>query len=69
MVQLLHRGVPTPVGRRLSADRILAWHMLTALGDALWRTELGVPLPGGLTPADYVEDITRRLGELGIAIT
>jgi aminoglycoside phosphotransferase (APT) family kinase protein len=53
---------------RLSIDRILAWHILTALGDALWRTELGVPLPGNLTPADYVEDITWRLAELGTTI-
>ena len=56
-------------GRQLSVERILAWHILTALGDALWRTELGVPLPGDLTPEDYVDDITRRLGELGVTIT
>jgi len=28
-----------------------------------------VPLPGDLTPEDYVDDITRRLGELGVTIT
>lgn len=56
-------------GRQLSLERILAWHVLTALGDALWRTERGVPLPGDLTPQGYVDDITRRLAELGIAIT
>jgi hypothetical protein len=25
----------------------MAWHILTVLGDALWRTEAGVELPGG----------------------
>jgi aminoglycoside phosphotransferase (APT) family kinase protein len=52
--------------RALSVERILAWHIRTALGDALWRTELGVALPGDLTPEGYVDDITWRLGELGV---
>jgi aminoglycoside phosphotransferase (APT) family kinase protein len=56
-------------GRRLSIERILAWHIRTALGDALWRTELGVTLPGDLTPDDYIDDITRRLAELGLDIS
>jgi aminoglycoside phosphotransferase (APT) family kinase protein len=56
-------------GRQLSVERILAWHILTALGDALWRTELGVPLPGDLTPEGYADDITRRLRELSVTIT
>jgi aminoglycoside phosphotransferase (APT) family kinase protein len=56
-------------GRRLSMERILAWHILTALGDAMWRTELGVPLPGDLSPHGYVDDITRRLHDLAITIT
>jgi aminoglycoside phosphotransferase (APT) family kinase protein len=56
-------------GRQLEVERILAWHILTALGDALWRTERGVPLPGDLTPEGYVDDITRRLGELRVTIT
>jgi aminoglycoside phosphotransferase (APT) family kinase protein len=54
-------------GRRLDVERILAWHVLTALGDAMWRTELGVPLPGGMTPDGSVDDITWRMAELGIA--
>lgn len=56
-------------GRELSVERILAWHIRTALGDALWRTELNEPLPGDLTPSDYVDDITWRLGELGVTIS
>jgi len=35
-------------GRALSAERIMAWHVRQALGDALWRTEAGVPLPDRL---------------------
>ena len=31
-------------GRQLSADRVMAWHLRTALGDALWRSEAGIPL-------------------------
>jgi hypothetical protein len=30
--------------RRLSTDRVMAWHLRTALGDALWRSEAGIPL-------------------------
>lgn len=41
-------------GRRPSTERIMAWHILTALGDALWRTEAGVALPGGGTATTYV---------------
>ena len=47
-------------GRQLSLERIMAWHVPTTLGDALWRTEAGLPLllarPGGGTPANYVEE-------------
>ena len=28
-------------GRQLSADRMMAWHLRQALGDVLWRSELG----------------------------
>jgi hypothetical protein len=42
-------------------DRVMAWHILTALGDALWRSEAGIPLPGGSTPATYVDDIASKL--------
>lgn len=53
-------------GRRLDVERILAWHVLTALGDAMWRTERGVPLPGGVSPDGSVDDIAWRMGELGV---
>ena len=33
-------------GRGLDIDRVMAWHIRTVLGDALWRTEAGVARPG-----------------------
>ncbi len=37
-------------GRHLSTDRVMAWHLRTALGDALWRSEAGIPLTDHRTP-------------------
>lgn len=31
-------------GRQLSAERLMAWHLRQALGDALWHSEAGIPL-------------------------
>jgi aminoglycoside phosphotransferase (APT) family kinase protein len=57
-------------GRRLSLNRIMALHVRTTLGDALWRSEAGLPLllprAGGGTPADYVDELASRLALLGI---
>jgi aminoglycoside phosphotransferase (APT) family kinase protein len=57
-------------GRRLSIERIMALHVRTTLGDALWRSEAGLPLllprPGGGTPGDYVDELAERFGLLGI---
>lgn len=51
-------------GRPLDLERVMAWHVLTALGDALWRTEAGVALPGGGDARTYVDDLARRLDEV-----
>jgi aminoglycoside phosphotransferase (APT) family kinase protein len=51
-------------GRRLFVERVMAWHALTALGDALWRTEAGVALPGGGTATTYVDRLSRELAAL-----
>ena len=48
-------------GRTIDMKRAFAWHIRTALGDALWRSEAAVPLPGGGTPATYVDDIELKL--------
>ena len=57
-------------GRRLSLERIMALHLRTTLGDALWRSEAGLPLllprPGGGTPDDYVDELAERFALLGI---
>lgn len=52
-------------GRRLRPDRFMAWHTLTVLGDALWRTEAGVALPDGRDARDWVDDLERRFRALG----
>lgn len=53
-------------GRRLAVERVMAWHVLTALGDALWRSRAGVELPGGGTPATYVDELVSRFDALGL---
>lgn len=39
-------------GRQLSADRVMAGHLHNALGDALWRSEAGIPLQDHRTPPE-----------------
>jgi aminoglycoside phosphotransferase (APT) family kinase protein len=53
-------------GRQLSTDRIMAWHLRTALGDALWRSEAGIPLADHRTPPEWVDDLAARFSMLGI---
>ena len=53
-------------GRRLRIERVMAFNVLTVLGDALWRSEAGVALPGGGTVADWVDGLHRRLVTLGL---
>ena len=47
-------------GRELSLDRVMAWHVRQALGDVLWRSEAGLPLPDHRTPPDWVTDLEAR---------
>lgn len=54
-------------GRTLAVERMMAWNVLTVLGDALWRTEAGVVLPGGGTASTWVDDLERRLVTLELA--
>src|SRR5581483_4085018 len=53
-------------GHQLSADRVMAWHLRTALGDALWRSEAGIPLADHRTPAAWVDDLSTRFTALGL---
>lgn len=50
---------------RVRLDRVMAWNVRTTLGDALWRTEAGVELPGGGTAAGWVEALDMRMRQLG----
>ncbi|GAA1607013.1 hypothetical protein GCM10009804_73750 [Kribbella hippodromi] len=51
----------------LDPERVMAWHVRHALGDALWRSEAGVPLPDHRTPPEWVADLTDRFAALGVA--
>jgi aminoglycoside phosphotransferase (APT) family kinase protein len=53
-------------GRQLSPGRVMAWHLRNALGDALWRSEAGLPLPDHRTPPEWVDDLAARFSALGI---
>jgi aminoglycoside phosphotransferase (APT) family kinase protein len=53
-------------GRQLSAERVMAWHLRTALGDVLWRSEAGIPLADHRTPPEWVDDLATRFSMLGI---
>lgn len=47
----------------LPLDRVMAWHLRTSLGDALWRSEAGVPLPFDGRPAEWVDELGDRLAD------
>jgi aminoglycoside phosphotransferase (APT) family kinase protein len=53
-------------GHRLGIERIMAWNVRTHLGDALWRTEAGAPLPGGGTARSWVDDLATRFDQFGV---
>ncbi len=49
-------------GSRLDLRRVMAWHIRSVLGDALWRTEAGIPLPGsGETASSWVDELEIRM--------
>jgi aminoglycoside phosphotransferase (APT) family kinase protein len=52
-------------GRELSVERVMAWHVRQALGDVLWRSEAGLPLPDRRAPGDWVADLGDRFRCLG----
>jgi aminoglycoside phosphotransferase (APT) family kinase protein len=62
----LVRGVLARYPRPLSLDRVMAWHVRTVLGDAMWRTEARVGLPGGGTAASWVDALARRFDALNV---
>ncbi|MEV0455809.1 hypothetical protein [Catellatospora methionotrophica] len=44
---------------------VMARHARSVLSDALWRCTAGIALPDGRTLAQWTDDLTARLGELG----
>ena len=59
------RAYTTACGREIVPERVMAWHIRTALGDALWRTEANVALPGGGTPSSWVDELVVRMADVG----
>jgi aminoglycoside phosphotransferase (APT) family kinase protein len=51
-------------GRRVEPANVMAWHVRTVLGDALWRTQAGAPLPDGGTVAGWIASLHARLREV-----
>lgn len=60
------RRYEAEAGEQVDLARVMAWHVRTALGDALWRTEAGLPLPGGGDTDVYVDRISDAFAKLGI---
>lgn len=57
-------GYERRTGRTVEPAPVLAWHIRTVLGDALWRSQAGVPLPGGGTVGEWVEELRERIAAL-----
>ncbi len=55
-------------GTDVALDRVMAWHIRASLGDALWRSEAGVHLPGGGTPPEWMDAIGARMDEFGVRV-
>jgi aminoglycoside phosphotransferase (APT) family kinase protein len=50
-------------GRALALERVMAWHLRSALGDAVWRSGAGLPLPDDRTPAGWVDAVLERVDQ------
>lgn len=57
-------GYEQDSGRNVDLARVMAWHVRTALGDALRRTEARAGLPGGGTASAWVDELADRLTAL-----
>ncbi|HET7428069.1 MAG TPA: phosphotransferase [Gaiellales bacterium] len=51
-------------GRHVAPAPVLAWHLRTMLGDALWRSEANVPLPDGGTVHGWICSAQERIGRI-----
>ena len=66
LLTALMRHYQQMTGRQLSTERVMAWHLRQALGDVVWRSELGIGLADRRTPPEWVEDLAARFRALGI---
>ncbi|MEQ1701822.1 MAG: aminoglycoside phosphotransferase family protein, partial [Ilumatobacteraceae bacterium] len=55
-------------GRTVDLRRVMAWHVRTVCGDALWRTEAQVALPAGGNPASWIDELAQRFDDLAIDV-
>lgn len=65
---LLHAAVAEYMkrtGTTVDLRTVMAWHIRTVLGDALWRTEAGVALPDGGTIVAWLEQLSNRIRAAG----
>lgn len=46
--------------------RVMAWHIRTSLGDALWRSEARIALPYGGTVDEWVDELDDHLAAAGV---
>lgn len=65
LLPLVTREYERETGRHVRLERVMAWHVLTDLGDALWRTEQGVEVVDGPLPR-RVDGLRRRLAAAGL---
>jgi aminoglycoside phosphotransferase (APT) family kinase protein len=56
----------TLADEEIDVSRVMAWNIRTVLGDALWRSEAGVPLPGDGIPSVWVDELHSKMHTLGV---
>lgn len=66
LARLVVRSYEGTTGLDLPLERVMAWHLRTSLGDALWRSEARVPLPFGGRPPEWVDELGDRLAEADV---
>lgn len=66
LLRLVVQRYTEATGLEVPLDRVMAWHLRTALGDALWRSEAGVALPFGGRPPQWVDELAARLADADV---
>ena len=66
LFELASAAYAQSTGLMLDRRRVMAWHVRTVLGDALWRTEAQVALPAGGSPSAWIDELAERFDRLGV---